>query len=57
MVTAVLAGLLDLEAMVTQFSLMGENLFVGLGDDRVAAKRSIQQARRRMERRTSSTLE
>jgi AcrR family transcriptional regulator len=48
MITAVLAQLLTIEDVIEHFSAMGANLFVGFGDDRRRADRSIQRAQQRM---------
>lgn len=50
MITGVLARLLTLEEVIEHFSAMGVSLFVGFGDDRKRAERSVSLARRRMER-------
>ncbi len=49
MITGVLARLLTLEEVIEHFSAMGVNLYVGFGDDRKRAERSVKLARRRME--------
>jgi AcrR family transcriptional regulator len=49
MVTGALARLLTIEEVTEHFTAMGINLFVGFGDDRGRAKRSIDRARHRME--------
>jgi AcrR family transcriptional regulator len=49
MVTIVLAGMLEVGEMIEHLTSMGINLYVGLGDSRKAAIRSIQRAKRRME--------
>lgn len=49
MITGVLARLLTLEEVIEHFSAMGVNLYVGFGDDRKRAERSIERAQRRME--------
>jgi AcrR family transcriptional regulator len=48
MVTAALARLLTIEQVAEHFNAMGLNLFVGFGDDRELAERSIQRAEERM---------
>ncbi len=49
MITALLARLVTLEEMTEHLSAMAVNLYVGFGDDRARAVRSIRAARRRME--------
>jgi AcrR family transcriptional regulator len=49
MITGVLARLLTLEEVIEHFSGMGVNLYVGFGDDRRQAERSVELARQRME--------
>jgi AcrR family transcriptional regulator len=49
-VTLHLAGMFDHETGLEQFSAMGTTAFIGFGDDREQAERSIERARRRMER-------
>ena len=51
MITAVLARLLTIEDVIEHFSAMGVNLFVGFGDDRRRAERSIERAQRLMSER------
>jgi AcrR family transcriptional regulator len=55
MVTGVLAHLLTLEEVVEHFSAMAINLYVGFGDDRKLAKRSVAEAQRRMEGKAPSS--
>ena len=47
-VAGVLAGVLNLEAAEQHLFTLGSNLYVGLGDNRAAAQRSMQRAQRRM---------
>jgi AcrR family transcriptional regulator len=49
MICGVLARLLTIEEVIEQFSAMAVNLYVGFGDDRKRAERSVEQARQRME--------
>ena len=49
MVTVALAGLFTLEAVEGNLSAMAVNLYVGFGDERGPARRSVERARRRME--------
>lgn len=49
-VTLYLAGLIDREFADTHFSTMGRTAFIGFGDDPEKAERSIERAKRRMER-------
>jgi AcrR family transcriptional regulator len=49
MACGALAHLLTLDDVIEHFSAMGINLFVGFGDDRIRAERSIRRARQRME--------
>ena len=49
MVTIVLAELLSIPDMTGHLIALAENLYVGFGDDRAAARRSLAKARRRME--------
>jgi AcrR family transcriptional regulator len=49
MICGVLAHLLTLDEVIEHFSAMGVSLYVGFGDDRRRAKRSIDRARQRME--------
>lgn len=49
-VTLHLAGLIDREFAEEHFSAMGLTAFIGFGDDPVRARRSIERAKRRMER-------
>jgi AcrR family transcriptional regulator len=55
MITGVLARLLTLEEVIEHFSAMGVNLYVGFGDDRKRAERSVKLARRRMEPRAEAS--
>jgi AcrR family transcriptional regulator len=48
MITALLARMLSLDEVIEHFSAMGQNLFVGFGDEEEKAERSIEHARRRM---------
>jgi AcrR family transcriptional regulator len=48
MITGVLAHLLTIEEVIEHFSAMAVNLYVGFGDDRRRAQRSIERARKRM---------
>jgi AcrR family transcriptional regulator len=49
MICGLLAHLLTLDEVIEHFSAMGANLYVGFGDDRKRAERSIERARQRME--------
>lgn len=49
MVTGVLAHLLTIEEVTEHFSAMALNLYVGFGDERKRATRSLRRARRQME--------
>lgn len=51
-VTLHLAGLLTLVEAIECFTDMGRNLFVGFGDDRLSAERSIRNARDRFPEET-----
>lgn len=49
MICGLLTELLTLEELTESYSAMGVNLFVGFGDERQSAERSIKRARGRME--------
>jgi hypothetical protein len=50
----VLAEILTIEQAVEHFSAMGRSLYVGFGDDRARARRSIARAQRRMQARVAA---
>jgi AcrR family transcriptional regulator len=55
-VTLRIAGLMTDEAVVGNLVAMAENVFVGFGDDRGTARRSIERAIKRMEPETPADL-